>query len=65
MKRLTVALAVVAVHSGCSVTDLGGILGLMDSTDSTDSTDSMDSAPVVERQKLDCDLIFPPVSVDP
>ena len=62
MKRLTVALAVVAVLSGCSVTDLGGILGLMDSTD---STDSMDSAPVVERQKLDCDLIFPPVSVDP
>jgi hypothetical protein len=59
MKRLTAALAVVAVLSGCSVTDLGGVLGLMD------STDSMDSAPVVERQKLDCDLIFPPVSVEP
>ena len=59
MKRLTAALAVVAVLSGCSVTDLGGVLGLMDSTDSIDST------PVVERQKLDCDLIFPPVSVEP
>ena len=62
MKRLTAALAVAVTLSGCSVTDLGGVLGLMDSTD---STDSMDSAPVVERQKLDCDLIFPPVSVEP
>ena len=52
--RLAIMVAVITLLlTGCAPVDMDQIMGRTDGT------------AVVEPQKLDCDLIFPPVTVDP
>ena len=53
MTRFFAVIALVVMLAGCAPTDLGLGMGLTDGT------------PVVEPLKLDCDLIFPPASINP
>ena len=52
--RIVAAVVIVALLAGCAPVNLDPIMGRTTS-----------GTPTTEPQKLHCDLIFPPASVDP